>query len=400
MLVANGIFVRISQAFVNVSTIIPAFLSHLTSSNFVIGIITSAGQIGWYLPQFFVASQIEHLSTKKWLYVLMSYFRIAIFAIITVLVFTSDIISSAFIILLFVLAYIIYTIAGGIAGIPFLHIVSDTISKERRGLLWSYRMLIGGILAALAGFSIKYFLKAMSFPGNYGTLFLISTVFLTIGLSLFNFTGEYETEKREKPGSLRLYIMESRKMLGKDKNYKKMMIWRAFLSIWSMSIPFYAIFALKKLSISEDNIGFLFSAQMAGTVLMNLLWGYVSDKFGNKKVLIYNSLSAVAIPLIPFIALYFKSLSFVIISATFFLLGSLLGGTWIGYINYIIELSPKKKRDTYLGFLNTFAGFTFLLVPLGGLLADIFSLNTLFVVSIISGAIMFTYSFTLRDLRN
>jgi MFS family permease len=194
--------------------------------------------------------------------------------------------------------------------------------------------------------------------------------------------------------------MESGKLLRQDIDYRKMMVWRFFLSLWSMSIPFYTIFAIKKLGFSEMNIGFLFASQTAGLVLMSLIWGYISDRKSNRVVLIYNSVIAIIVPLLPLFSFYFQSHSTMLISIAFFMMGSLLGGTWIGYLNYIIDLSPKEKVSTYVGFMNTFTGITFVLVPLGGLLADLFNLQTIFYISGASGILMVVFSLLLRETRD
>jgi len=53
------------MGFISVNTVLPAFIRHFTSSNFLIGFISSLGDLGWFLPQILVANFTQKLRRKK-----------------------------------------------------------------------------------------------------------------------------------------------------------------------------------------------------------------------------------------------------------------------------------------------------------------------------------------------
>src|SRR5437764_5583802 len=66
--VTNGVLYGLGTYFISRSTVIPSFLSHLTSSSALIGIVSQFESIGWYLPQFVAASFVVHMPRKLPLY--------------------------------------------------------------------------------------------------------------------------------------------------------------------------------------------------------------------------------------------------------------------------------------------------------------------------------------------
>src|SRR3972149_5830416 len=53
--VTNGIIFNASSAFLNANTILPLFVSRLTDSHFLVGTAAALHEVGWFVPQLFVA---------------------------------------------------------------------------------------------------------------------------------------------------------------------------------------------------------------------------------------------------------------------------------------------------------------------------------------------------------
>jgi MFS family permease len=398
--VANGVWVQIAIAFSNISTIIPAFILNLTSSLFVIGIISSVESVGWFLPQFYVASRIQHLPKKKWLYDRMNFFRFACYLLMGVLVFLSLHLNTAILLIFFTLLYILYSFGGGIAAIPFLSIIGETIPSNRRGSLWSYRMFLGGSLAALAALTVNPILNHFLFPYNYGILFSLTAIILLVSFLSFSLVYEPTTKQKEEPQPFQVMLSESRRQLRQDPDYRKIMFLRLAFAFWGLALPFYVVFALQDIGMPEANIGFLFSVQTVGLLLTNLAWGYLSDHFGNRLVIILNSFTAMLIPVLAIASAWLGYWGLMLIYAAFFIKGSLDGGFWIGYSNYLVDIAPKDRLPATLGFMNTFTGLTFFLTPLGGLLADFVGFLPVFALAAVSAVAMLVISVRLSEPRN
>ncbi|MGQ9707116.1 MAG: MFS transporter [bacterium] len=395
----NGIITSAPAGFVNTSTIIPTFIYTLTPSKWVIGLISGLEGAGWFLPQFFIANIIEPLPKKKWLYDIMTYFRVGFFLLAGLVVLLSYIQNRFLILLLFTLFMALYYLTSGVAAIPFLSITHDTIPPERRGSLWAYRIFFGSILISITSLIVKPILKHWHFPTNYSILFFLAGVIFFIGFYLFSLSWEPRVKSPPPKRPLPSYIKETIDIIKGSRDYRAVLYMRLGMGVWGLSAPFYVIFATTYLKFDKSNVGILFAVSQIGTIVLTPLWGWISDHKGNRLVLIGCSLSGFLVPVLPLIAYKFQQLSIIFIYLVFFLFGIMMGGSWMGYTNYVMEISPPKRIPIYLGFTNTFIGLTMLLSPIGGLIADLTNLQTLFIISFIGGLIMLYLSVRLREPR-
>ena len=70
--VLDGGFFGAALGFASFMTVIPLFVSNLTDSAIIIGLIPAIHAVGWELPQLFTAPSVSKLSRYKPMAVLMS----------------------------------------------------------------------------------------------------------------------------------------------------------------------------------------------------------------------------------------------------------------------------------------------------------------------------------------
>ena len=170
--VSNGILFNASGAFLNANTILPLFVSQLTDSHFLVGTAAALHEVGWFVPQLFVAAATAHHPKQKPLYVRAAFFRLAVFLALLASFFLSSYQQPKQVLFFFFLFYGLYSIGGGFAGVAFMEIVSKTVEPSRRGSFWGLRMSVGGLLAVLFGRLVAEVLSGHSFPKNFELLFL------------------------------------------------------------------------------------------------------------------------------------------------------------------------------------------------------------------------------------
>ncbi len=88
LFLSDGIFFSVAMGIIGPTTVIPDFIRHLTNSEVLIGLSSSLFDVGWTLPQLFIARYIVRFERKKWWFVgpnIPVRFVILTFAIITVL---------------------------------------------------------------------------------------------------------------------------------------------------------------------------------------------------------------------------------------------------------------------------------------------------------------------------
>jgi MFS family permease len=148
--VLNGAVYQCGEGFIDSSTVLPVFLERLTASNALIGLCTALGDMGWLLPQLFVAPWASRLPSQISLYRRAAAVRgTALMVLAALIVVLRD--RPGPLLAAFLVFYSIYAFGAGFGGVAFMEVVARIVPRERLGSFWSLRMFWGGTLAALAG---------------------------------------------------------------------------------------------------------------------------------------------------------------------------------------------------------------------------------------------------------
>lgn len=388
-LLFDGSFFSTGSAFLEANTLFPAFVSLLTNNSVLIGLVSSLRNAGYLLPQLLVAGYAERLPLKKPLLMANGLInRLSILAMAATAYFWAGS-RPALALGGFFVALIVFSLTDGISGVPWTDMVAKAIPNTRRGRLFGTMQFIGGLGAFGAGILIRQILANphLSFPSNYALLMLIGFILLC-----FSFAGTMSV--REIPGvtrrgvSLGAYFRRLPAAWKLNANFQQMMFVRMLFSFLYLPLPFYVIFARDTLGLPQSSVGVFISAQMAGSILAGLLWGYVGDHHGNRLVIRLVGIAACSTPLLALIASLMHSLGmgqlalipFLLLFAT---IGSTLSGVWMGFTNYLLDTVADLDRPTYVGMMNTLiTPFTFLPL-LGGILVQFLSHEILFAVTAI-----------------
>jgi OHS family lactose permease-like MFS transporter len=121
-----------------------------------------------------------------------------------------------------------------------------------------------------------------------------------------------------------------------------------YLFAWSSTMAFFVIWTTQHLGISATKTGLLYSVNAFIALLMQPFFGFISDKFGLKKRLIW-ILVAMLLPVGPFFIYLYAPLL-----VHSFWLGALLGGIYLGIIfnsgcgvidSYIDKISRRYQFE-------------------------------------------------------
>ena len=159
-----------------------------------------------------------------------------------------------------------------------------------------------------------------------------------------------------------------------------------------MAMPFYVVQASKS-GVSLEHVALPLGAQTTGALLSNPLWGWWGDKLGKVSLLKAIALGRVVPPLLVLLASLAVVLPqdglFWFFTAIFFLTGALANGLTIAVIGFLMEISPDDKRPAYSGYFNAITAPAFLLPLLAGILASVFGLLVVFVISMMAAGAQF-----------
>jgi MFS family permease len=396
--VINGALYDLSNAFLEPTLVLTWFVSQLTNSYFLIGLISPIWTGGWFLPQLIAASYLQRQERKMPLYNAMAVVRGASWGLMTLVLFLLS--DRTLLLIIFFTTLIIYSLASGLAGLSFMDIVAKTILPTRLGLFFAMRSFWGGILALGAGPIVRYVLdekRGWAFTTNFGLLFLLSFLTLSISLSTFSLVVEpiekLDGELAGEQGQLR----QAWDLLRSDRGYARFLATRLTLAMGDMATPFYIIFAKNNLGVPASIVGtYLIIATVAG-LLSNFVWSHISDQRGSRLAI---RLAALVGLLMPTIALGVRAtfactysagtgglssspgLGPWVLAAVFAFMGALRSASNIAYSSYLLKLAPIRKRPTYIGFANTLIGMTTLLTGVGGLIVGLAGFEAIFALAL------------------
>jgi MFS family permease len=397
--ILNGVLYNTGLAFINRTTIIPAFLSQLTQSSFLIGIASLSESLGWYLPQLFVAKFIVHKPRKLPVYNIASAFRIAGLIGLTVLTFLLGSYYPSALVYGFLFMLAVFALTGGISGPSFMDIVAKSVPIEKRGSFWAWRITISSAGSAVLGWIvINKILGSYQFPVNFGILFAVGTTLMSIGMLVFSAVKEPIEPTVERERTLRDHYETTKAVILKDNRFKKYFLFRTLAGFWMMGVPFYVIFARRVLQFQEEQLGTFITYEAIGYIVSNLFWATLSNRVGNRVVLRWVSVLMLIAPALVLLYTQFQ-LDLHLYYLVFFSIGATDSGLGIGGMNYIMEISPEHDRPTYIGLLNTFLAITLLSAGLGGIIIDAFSFTVLYAIVFLVGVLVLFVGIKLDEPR-
>src|SRR5512143_391002 len=180
----NGALYQWGEGFIDANTVIPVFLSKLTSSNALIGFAASLPDLGWFLPQFATVPLLSRRPRSLWLYRRAAVVRGAAFALLALLIVPLAA-NPAALLAAFLLLYGSYAFGSGLAAVPFMEVVGKTVPHERLGAYWALRLFWGGLLVLGAGLFVRALLRTGTDPWRFALLFALAAVLVSLGYGLF-----------------------------------------------------------------------------------------------------------------------------------------------------------------------------------------------------------------------
>jgi len=377
-------FLSFSSTLFSANTVIPAYVEKLYHSPLLIGIITSILMGFPAVTQIFFAIFLKNQRFKK-LYLILGILAraLALFLLSISAFFISQ--PHLWGIVMLVGSLSLFATMGSFAGIAYMDLLGKVVPKEKRYYFFPVRQVVAGIASFVGGLMVRYVADALSFPNNYGILFLMAAISVAIATLFFPLVKEPESKIEEK--------ISVKELLGSIPGFftDKKLFWYIIIQILSgiymMVLPFYTVYTINRFG---NVVGNLVIFQVLGMVLSNALWGIASKRHGNSMIAkiaaILAALTALTAAFLPSIGWYY---------ALFFLTGTILSARGIFMDAYLIEIAPEEKRVMYVGISGTI-GFVGSLFPIfGGLFVEAFGFMLTFLIAFVGLTIAFFATFKL-----
>lgn len=296
--VFNGAAFSLAEALIDPPLVLTWFVSQITSSNLLAGLVAPLGNAGWFLPQIFISARIQRMERKMPSYTLSAVIRIVIWMLLITTVWIVD--DPQVLLVSFFVLYTIARLTSGLAGLTFFDVVAKTIPVQRRGSFFGWRQLLGGLLGLGGGWVVKTVLNhpALPFPDGHALLFALYCVVMVPGLVSFIMIREPPGTIVNAPATIGKQLRRARQLVRENAAYRRHSSARVAIILAGTALPFYGIYARSVLGAPEGMVGIYVATRIGAQLFLNLPWGRLSDRRGNRRVMQLLSLGSGATSLL------------------------------------------------------------------------------------------------------
>ncbi len=383
LLLTDGVLFMVALNIIGSTTVIPDFIRHLTHSEILIGLSGSLFDIGWTLPQLFVARYIVRFERKKWWFAgpnIVARCFILIFAVVTGLLGKDR---PGAILLAFFICYGVAALGDGTVGVPWADLTGTSLDNRWRARMFGFMSAGTGLImlgiAPIIGLILGD--AGPAFPNNYVLLFGAAGTVFVISIVPPLFIHELPGGKRvEKVPSFGEFIPHLGQVLRTDGPFRGMLIARMLTSLFAMAGPFYIGFATVQLGLSSQvAVPTLLAMQTVGSVTGALVYTWL----GARDNLLYIRLALVGAAFLPISALLATVVGPLPLYLGFLMSGFALTNLLLGYQNWVVTYASPDQRPIYAGLFNTVAAGVALIAPLiAGTISQEIGYEALFAVAL------------------
>lgn len=256
--------------------------------------------------------------------------------------------------------------------------ISDLVPPDHRGRYFGRRNMLAGVTTMVVSLPAAWFLdlavKQHRFPEwlGFGILFGVAT--LTGGVSFWLLLRQAEPPMHRQPdtdttGLAQIWAFYRAPFA--DRNFRRLLTFGTLFAFAQFFAgPFYIAYALQVLKL--DYVWLQIFATLTGlaSLLFLPLWGYLSDKFGNKPLLAIGVFGVALLPLgWVFTSTEHKTYTLVVLCIQNFCGGLFWSGVNLTQFNLLIGTTPTERKSVYVSAMAAMAGIAGGTAPIvGGIL--------------------------------
>jgi MFS family permease len=348
-------------SFISSRTILPLFVSKLSPSPFLIGLLAIIGEGAWYLPQILTANLAERLPRQKPMVVRLGFFleRLPLWLLLSAPLVARQ--SPGLALALFFAFYAWHNLGAGLVATSWQDLIARCFPVERRGRFFGTTSFVGAAAGALGAGATVWLLEASSFPTSFLLTFLMAAVIITVSWFFLSLTREPALRVTRPRQSQRRFLAGLPSVLRRDRNFRRFLLARALQTLGAMGVGFVTVAAVQRWQVSDSTVGTYTAAMLLGQMAAYLAFGFLADRAGHKLPL---ELGALAATLAFSVAWLASSPNWAY--PVFALLGVSSSAVIGSGILVALEFSTPERRPTYIGLTNSMVGLITVVAPLLG----------------------------------
>ncbi|QLE46045.1 MFS transporter (plasmid) [Nostoc sp. C052] len=370
-------FFGFGSGFASFFTILPLFVSTLTDSALLIGLIPAIPRLGWQLPQLLTANKVAHLQCYKPTVMLLTiHQKLPFFGLSLVALLQLELNHQTILLLTF--AILIWQgLGGGVSATAWQSMIAKIVPSRKLGIFYGTLAASGNFMnicgAAIAGL----LLKEIAQPFNFALCFLCASLAMALSWFFMSRTREPVNTTSSACETRREFWDSLGVILQCDENFRCFVIARMISQLALMPLPFYTLYAVHQYGIGEASVGLITTLLMVTQTIAGLVLGWLGDRTGRKLVLETGCIACAFSSVLACLASNVNWFHLVFIGAG-------IGMTALQNIAAVmtLEFGNQYQRPAYIGLGNTLVAPATILAPLlGGWIVENIDYRTSFLVA-------------------
>lgn len=254
------------------------------------------------------------------------------------------------------------TLANSICGVAWAASMSDVVPLQMRGKYFGRRNMVFGfwtlVVVLVAGYLAERYDNSLEI---FGLIFVFAAWLRLTGLyflTRMKFPPQILAVRQEQE-SLSEYLAVFR-----NRDYLWLVL---FIGCWgfvlNLGAPFYSVYVLRELPLSMGGLTLLTTLSTLGGLVSLPSWGVLSDRFGNKPVLMTCAFLWSVVALISW--LFVGPQRYGHLFLNYFVVGATTAGFQLCQFNLMVKMIPTRSKAPYI---SVFLALTSLLTALGPVL--------------------------------
>jgi MFS family permease len=393
----DGSLFGVALGFASFGTILPLFVSSMTTSAVLIGLVPAIHSVGWQLPQLFTASYVSRLRRYKRSVIMTTiHERVPFlgFAIVALLLPTIGV--QAGLVITFMLL-IWQGLGGGFTANSWTSMISKIIPPETRGTFFGLQAGLANLFISGSAVAAGYLLDYLDSPFDFAACFLIASIFFALSWLALAQTREPEDTEKVIPEEKTHFWDDTKRILSKDANFNWFLTARFLSQFATMGFSFYIIYALRQFNMDTVTAGFLTATLTISQTVANIGMGRIGDRIGHRAMLIFGAFAALFSAV-----LAWNAASILWFYPIFILTGLANVSIWTIGMVMTVDFGNETERPLYIGLSQTLTAPATIIAPLlGGWIVDSAGFIPTFSISIVISIVMIgILIFLVKDPRN
>ena len=372
------------DSFVAAYTILPVFMSTLTDSPILIGMIPALEGAGWFLPQLFLAKHLESKNRRLPLVLKLGIFDRVPYLFLALGAYLVLKLDQKVAIVLFLLFYGIKVFSSGLVALPWQELIATVIPVSHRGRYWGFSLILGKLLGMFGAIIAGLMLAKITYPLNYAYMFLVGFICVAISYIFLSLNIEPEINRQTFAKNINVW-RRIKVILDANKNFAVFLVNRGFVFLSFMGLGFVTVYGIEKFHLPISYSAIFTAVMLIAEIVGFGIWGTIGDKDGYKRVIEVCNLFLI----VGLVALLFVD-SIWGLYIVFGIISFAHSGEFIADQNIAMEFGKEADRPTYIGMSKTLIGPFLLVAPIiGGGIVKLWGYKSMFLTALIISMIAF-----------